>query len=281
MSPISRVRRTLARAKREALRGATHAGTSTLDAMRRGHRTVVMTPRVGLRLGNFLYLWMRAHHRTAAGSPTAALVAPGMQPWLDLLPELRGLSIDRSDMRFSDRREWDDRYLYQRFGVDFDAEQVDAFARDALVPHLVPDRSGTVVVNVRRGDYYTDFRDKYSFDQAGYIEAALELVGPAERILVVSDDPAWCSQNLDELLRASSADVEYAETDPWSNFVAVAQSARIIGANSTFSYWAGHAATVLHDDALVIMPRFHGRMGAGRTDAHQLDPRWTAIEGFH
>ena len=41
---------------------------------------------------------------------------------------------------------------------------------------FIPDESGTLVINVRRGDYYTEFIDKYAFDQAGYVCAALERV---------------------------------------------------------------------------------------------------------
>ena len=68
--------------------------------------------------------------------------------------------------------------------------------------------------------------------------------------------------------------------DPLANFHAVAQASRIIGTNSTFSYWAAYVAGVIHPAAEVVMPRFHARMAHG-TDAHQLDPRWIVVGGFH
>lgn len=269
-----------ARAKRATARGVRRTADAMLDLMRHGERAVIMTPRAGLRLGNFLYLWMQAHRRTASGRPTVALAARAMTPWLAAFPELNRLTIEREAVRFSDRRAWDAAWLYQRFGVDFTADDVSAFVRETLAHHVVPDESGTLVINVRRGDYYTDFLDKYAFDQPSYIGAALERVRPAERVLVVSDDPDWCRANLSSVIRAKSADVEFARPDPLENFLAVAGASRIIGTNSTFSYWAAYVAGVMHPEAEVVMPRFHGRMRHG-TDAHQLDPRWIAIDGFH
>jgi hypothetical protein len=279
MASASSARRKLGRAKRTVQRDLRRVSAAVVDITRRGDRTVVMTPRVGLRLGNFLYVWLRAHQRSAAGWPTRALAAPGMTPWLTAIPEMRALTVDRSEMRYSDRREWDNTFLYQRFGVDFTADQVDTFAREALGPHMTPDSSGMLVVNVRRGDYYTDFREKYAFDQVGYIRAALEVAGPADHITVVSDDAEWCRANLADLLAGVARHVDFADPEPWANLRMIAGASRIIGTNSTFSYWGAHAATALQG-ARVIMPRFHGRMGPGRTDAHQLDPRWTAIEGY-
>jgi hypothetical protein len=202
-----------------------------------------------------------------------------MAQWRTAFPELNDLTIERAAMRFRDRREWDDVWLYQRFGVDFTTEQVNAFVRATLAPHVVPDESGALVVNVRRGNYYSEFAGKYAFDQAGYVAAALERVGPMERVLVISDDPDWCLANLEPVIRSKARDVEYAPTDALANFLAIAGARRIIGTNSTFSYWAAHVASVVHPGAEVIMPRFHARM-AHATDAHQLDPRWTVIDGF-
>jgi hypothetical protein len=50
---------------------------------------VIVTPVAGLRFGNWLYLWLQAHARSAAGRPTRVQSAPGMQPWLEAFPRLR------------------------------------------------------------------------------------------------------------------------------------------------------------------------------------------------
>ena len=88
-----------------------------------------MTPRPGLRLGNFLYLWMRAHQRTAGAQPTLALEARAMGAVAQRVPRIRRLTIARDSVRFRDRREWDAAWLYQRFGVDFTADDISAFVR--------------------------------------------------------------------------------------------------------------------------------------------------------
>lgn len=263
------------------LRRTRASGRWLLNLARRGKRSVITTPHVGLRLGNFLYVWLHAYVRSVPGRPVVALAAPGMTPWLDAFPRLGDLTVDQHDVRFADRREWDQRYLYQRFGFDFDAEDLLAFVSDYLAPHVKPDLTGTIVVNVRRGDYYTDFYDKYAFDQAGYIAAAMECITTGSAVTVVSDDPGWCKKHLDDVLRRAGRTVRYDDADPLQNFLTLCGASRLIGSNSTFSYWGAYVANVVHPDATIVMPRFHGRMAEGQTDAHQLDPRWIAIDGFH
>ncbi|GAA3635367.1 hypothetical protein GCM10022200_18350 [Microbacterium awajiense] len=250
--------------------------------LRRGDRVVVMTPLAGLRFGNWLYLWLDAHQRAAAGEPTRVLEAPGMAMWLDEFPRLRKLTVSASEMRFHDRREWNDDSWTQRFGIDFDRVSVDAFVRETLIPELSEDLGDTLVVNVRRGDYYSDpvHRKRYGWDVPGYLAEALGRTARAERVRVVSDDAHWCREHLDTLLSAHSSQVDYDEPDPVANFRAIAAARRLIGTNSTFSYWGGYVAGARFDSPEVIMPRFHGRFEVG-TDAYQLDPKWTVIDGHH
>jgi hypothetical protein len=267
------------RTGRRVVREAGRLGTKAVDAMRRGDRTVITTPPTGLRLGNLLYVWLQADRRTRAGMPTLALEVRAMKPWLTAFPELSALTVRQDSVQFPDRRAWDETWLYQRFGIDFNATDVAAFVDETLAPHVVPDRTGRLVINVRRGDYYSDHAAKYAFDQVGYVGAALEQIEPAEHVLVVSDDADWCRANLDAVIRSRAGHVDYARSDPLENFLAVAGAERIIGTNSTFSYWGAYVAGVVHTDAEVVMPRFHARMPHG-SRAHQLDPDWTVIEGF-
>lgn len=240
-----------------------------------------MTPPVGLRLGNWLYLWLRAHEESSRGRPTVVLSAPDMSPWLDAFPHLRSLTIEHRDLRFHDRRVWDHEYRYQRYGVDFTRTGLEAFVKDAIAPQLLSTGSSDLVVNVRRGDYFTDAaaQAKFGFDQVGYLREALRLAGSADRIFVVSDDPGWCRRNLDDVLRMFAREVEFAPRDPLGNFRQIAGARRLIGMNSTFSYWGAYVAGTLDEAAVIVMPRFHARMD-GVSDAYQLDPRWIAIEGF-
>lgn len=257
------------------------ATTLTLDAMRRGDRTLIKTPPAGMRFGNWLYLWLDAHARTAAGEPTVVLEAPGMDVWLDAFPSLRGLTVSREEVRFHDRREWEQGSWKQRFGVDFTRESLDSFIADHLVPYIPADHSGTLVINVRRGDYYSSpgLRERYGFDQLGYLGEALERVGRVDRALLVSDDPDWCRENLSGIVGGYAGAVDIAERDPLANFTTVAAASRIIGTNSTFTYWGAYIAGVLHESPVIVMPRFHGRLPEGQ-DAYQLDPTWTIVDGY-
>lgn len=258
------------------------AYTVTADGLRRGDRVVVMTPPGGLRFGNWLYLWLDAHQRTAAGEPTFVLEAPGMTPWLQEFPLLRDLTVTRDSLRFHDRREWNEESWNQRFGVDFTRSTLDAFIGSTLVPDMHGDTGERLVINVRRGDYFSDphHAARYGWDISGYLVDALAVAGPAERALVVSDDAQWCQDELDGLIRAMVPDVDYDEPDPAANFRSIAGARRLIGTNSTFSYWGGYVAGARFGSPQVIMPRFHARLATG-SDAYQLDPSWIAIDGHH
>ena len=142
---------------------------------------------------------------------------------------------------------------------------MDAFISDCLAPYVHADNMGMLVINVRRGDYYSDptHRARYGFDQLGYVKDALERVGPVDRTLIVSDDPDWCRENLLEMVEATSSTVDFADRNPVSNFEAVASASRIIGTNSTFSYWGAYVSGVVHASPVVVMPRFHGRLPEG------------------
>lgn len=268
------------RAARHVAWRAERVRVTAVDLLRRGDRTVITTPEVGLRFGNWLYLWMVAHARTAAGSPTVIREVDDMRPWLERFPRLRDLTVADGEVRFHDRRDWEGEFRYQRFGVDFSRAELRAFVREVLAPDIRSDPSHRVVINIRRGDYYEgDFRRRYGFDLEGYVSAGLSLIGLTDRILVVSDDPAWCREHLGAILAQSAPSVVYADHDPIGNFIAVAAGRRLIGTNSTFSYWGGYVSDALHADAEIVMPRFHARMEGG-SDAFQLDPDWTIVDGY-
>lgn len=254
--------------------------------VQRGHRIVRMTPD-GLGFGNFLYLWLRSDLLQREGHDYRVLHVSAMDPWLELLPTVRDqLLVLREDVRVWDRR---DPSWGQRFGEEFTRQQLRDFIRQHLLPSELtrPEaaRPRSVTVNVRRGDYYSDpvFRGRYSFDIEAYLDEALgrsvDVGGPVDHVLVVSDGIEWCRTRLDRMLSRGGAEVEYApqSASPASNFHVVSTSSRIIGTNSTFSYWAGYVSNVIHGPhSQVVMPAFHARhMDGGR--AYQLDPTWEII----
>lgn len=251
------------------------------EGLRRGDRRIIMTPREGLRFGNWLYLWLDAHQRQVAGSPTLVRHVTGMELWLAEFPRLSAMTIQDSALRFHDRREWDDTMSWsQRFGTDFTRETLARFIGDVFTD-IAPQDPERLVVNVRRGDYYQrpELQQRYGFDQVGYLSAALDVIGEASDALVVSDDPEWCRIHLTDTLRRRGIEPRYMTADPASNFRAVAGARRLVGMNSTFSYWGAYIASASPGGAQVVFPRFHARTPEG-SDAHQLDPRWIILDGY-
>lgn len=265
---------------RSALAIGRESWESRVDPLRPGPRVILRTPPAGMRVGNLLYLWLQAHLRRVGGGDVSVLESPAMLPWWEAFPQTRALSIRRGAMKFRDQREWDGVWLYQRFGVDFTRTQLQSFIRDVFADRVRAEPDLPLVINVRRGDFYgTEFEAKHGFQIIPYLATALEHFPDARQALVVSDDETWCRQNLASLLRLHLERVDYAAPHPLENLLTIARAGSIIGANSTFSYWGAYVADALHQDARIVMPRFHARMPHG-TDAHQLDPRWVAIDGF-
>lgn len=230
----------------------------------RGGSSVIWTPDHGLGFGNLLYLLLQAHAREDG---TRVLLTDPLRPWLETFPELRELVVERSTVSWRSPREWNATpRLYQRFGTDYSITNLDTFVGKYLRPYI-PLHRHRLVVNVRRGDYYTTYREKYAMDVAGYVREALRRCSGVAP-LIVSDEPEWCRKNL------SLSDAIFARVDPVSNFFAVATADCLVGTNSTFSYWGGYVS-----GGRVIVPAFHSRdLPDGRAD--QLDPRWEAIDGY-
>jgi hypothetical protein len=211
------------------------------------------------------------------------LEAPVMESWFERFPGLRDrLTVGRAEVSWSDRRRW---LWYSRYGEDFSRAELNRFI-DEFLPQpeaRLAGLSGEVVINVRRGDYYDlpHFRGTYSFDIAGYVEIALQrclAASPIDRVLFVSDGLDWCRLKLDGLARRFTSEVSYFPGGPQESFDRIAGSQRLIGTNSSFSYWGGYVASFLHDGrAHVVMPRFHARLGE-EWSAYQLDPAWDVVD---
>ena len=72
-----------------------------------------------------------------------------------------------------------------------------------------------MVVNVRRGDYYSEphLRRTYAFDVAGYVEEALGRMATSSAIpevAFVSDGLEWCRAHLDTVASRFTPRVAYA-----------------------------------------------------------------------
>lgn len=265
---------------------ASFAQKTAKTMLRRGRRTVLLTEEWP-RFGNFLYFWLHAYVNQRSGSDYRVMRNTTTEDWLRELPEVRSqLTIPRGALRAWDQREWPQPpEYYQRFGSDYSRSLLHDFVRGMLLgsPLLAGVDDGVqdagVVVNVRRGDYTLPGHWRnFGFDLEPYLTEALRRA--AERraipgILVVSDDPPWCRENIDHRLR-QFAPTRYADHSiPREDFRAICGARTLVCANSTFSYWGGYVSNVLRDSH-VIAPDFHARLVNGGV-AYQLDPTWDVV----
>lgn len=259
--------------------------------VRHGSRTVLWTQPTA-HLGNFLYEWMHTYCWQRQGMDILCLRTPPMEPWVTVFGEpALALLVAPAELRLSDRRELG---LHNEFGEGFGLSDLDTFIEGFIVPSgaVDPDsvpsrlRTGTdgVVLNVRRGDYFTDpeNRAKYAFDVDEYLIDALAASrragGDIKKMVVVSDGIEWCRENLAWLAEHCEELVwEDEGLPPEAHLAILANAPRLILTNSTFSYWGGYLSRWrFGDPRQIVAPWFHIRTELGGA-AWQLDPDWTVV----
>ena len=157
-----------------------------LDTVRHSREKVYIAPPFS-RGGNWLYLLatVDADRRADAGDFSYMLNTAGLEPWLTEFPALQELMMDPKDFKF----------LHRRYsGLDTNVEDsfapgsLEIFARERLlssehfrqriltVGNIVG--SNTVVLSIRRGDYYSvpAIRQRYGIDTVAYVREALDQV---------------------------------------------------------------------------------------------------------
>ncbi|MEA3550262.1 alpha-1,2-fucosyltransferase [Pseudarthrobacter sp. C1] len=144
----------------------------------------------------------------------------------------------------------------------------------------------SVVVNVRRGDYYSvpRFHRNYGMDIKSYVQSALSeaaALSNFQHVRIVSDDPQWCRENLRQLEHYGSVDFGPDHRTPMSDLAVLSTADTLVLANSTFSYWGAYINGFLHrnEQSQIWAPRFHARFH-NHGNAWQLDPQWNVIESL-
>lgn len=258
------------------------AKASVLTPLRRGGRQVVLSENF-MGLGNLLYvaLWV-----AQAPDTRTMLETPKLAAWYPAFPRLRELTIPRVDLPFRAARIDSISTSFGRFGTDFTKAQLQDFCRDYLVGASVPPTTDRLVVNVRRGDYYTDpgARGHYAIDTEAFLRTSLRLVQeqePVRAIHVVSDGIEWCEERLQWLADVAPVTFSAPSDAPADNLWAVVGARRIVIMNSTFSYWAGYLHDVVHPggESQVWAPRFFSRSQADHA-SWSLDPGWSIVESI-
>lgn len=262
------------------LRGTLHAVRS-----RPGARRVQFIPPLG-RGGNLMYLWQWAHLARLEGQRAFVLDTPVGHDWLQEFPLLPPLTLPPDDLRFLDARVLACHFC---FDLDFDREQNARFCRDLVssspsfrsrlrhvADHLGPE---TVVVNVRRGDYYSDPRFTWAFgiDVVSHVRDALQILDrdgiALDDIVIVSDDVPWCLGNLADVLPARPRIVP-GRTGAFDDLAVLSSARTLVLANSTFSYWGSYIAGSRIPGHTAIAPSHHERLDTGGTSSPMFDPHW-------
>lgn len=257
---------------------------------------VLWTPS-GARFGNLLYFFLRAYRAQQSGSPYFVLATDNSAELTRVWPRLAALTIMERSVGFLSESEHVNRFYFQRFGTDFTGSELSSFVSDRLLSSSIfrgvladansgyPDTS--LVVNVRRGDYYSKPRNRaiYGFNIPSFVdEAVSSLAGsgcPLEQIHVVSDDPLWCRNALAFLSSRCSSLTFSGGDSAIRDFAVVANARWRVLANSSFSYWSAYVGDRLDDGrpSVTVAPMLFDRsVNDGR--AWQLDPNWLVITGI-
>ncbi len=262
------------------------AKSRALTTIRRGDPVSWVPDWMGL--GNLLYQGLWAFEGHTHRESRRVLLHPKREAAVALFPTLRErYFIPRDRVPFTARRvmPWREESPQP---VPYQPAELRSFIREVLLSGspvaLDPDglSKDDVIVNVRRGDYYSvpQHEAEFGMDQVAYIRAAISrtaaLSGPLSRIVVISDGLDWCRERLGPVL-GLHGEVVYKDGDLFHDLRAVVHARRLIITNSTFSYWGGYIGDELHPGRLVIAPALFSRnLNGGR--AHQLRPSWTVLE---
>lgn len=264
---------------------------SILKFVRTGPETVVLTPPVA-RGGNWLYEWLRAEQIAQdTHSPAFLIETQGMEPWLAEFPKLKELTKDSSHLRFRSMRVIG---VSQKIRELFSDQEVNNFIDKYLLSDSFVRRqeraketvtSESLVINIRRGDYYSNpvvHRD-FGIDTVLYVKTALDLAvkdHAPNNIVVVSDDLNWCKENLAFLTEVAPTTFEKLGSDMFDDLAAVSVASRLILTNTTFGYWGAYIANRA-GQCSIYAPNIHERdksTTSPRNNApHQHQTSWIQV----
>jgi Glycosyl transferase family 11 len=114
----------------------------------------------------------------------------------------------------------------------------------------------TVCLHVRRADYVSHAisAQVHGFVGLDYYRSALEHIveaGVTPRLLVISDEPEWCSQHLD--LGYPMTVVDRLPGRSYEDMLLMSKCRYIVIANSSFSWWGAWLSDAL--DKIVVAPK--------------------------
>ncbi|MBB5832775.1 alpha-1,2-fucosyltransferase [Brachybacterium aquaticum] len=279
---------------------STAAVTSAKDLLRRAVTTPIGAatgaPRVHvasplIRGGNFLYYWMWAAGMDSERRPARVQLQESIQDWLAEFPLAAQLTVAKGEVPLL-RTEWVSGRRH-RFGVDFDRSDVTSFSHRLIEssPRFLDRRErlrsliddGTIVINVRRGDYYQyeHLSSTYGLANELYVPAAVRLAAEAgrgsERFFLVSDDIPWCREHVSPALDGKVI-IDDGRSGPFDDLAALSLARTSVITNSTFSFWGAFLAAATRNDHIGIAPPYHLRDEDGHRNREAFDPDWLTVE---
>lgn len=137
-----------------------------------------------------------------------------------------------------------------------------------------------VAIHVRRGDYVTHplYSKVLGALDVGYYQTALERIEEERgknqfKVYVVSDDPAWCKENL----KLSNSMNVIESSDPISDLYLLIHADAAIISNSTFGWWGGFLGS---KDRMVFAPA-NWSMDPDYSPERIQIPSWISVDnGF-
>ncbi|MDO5618397.1 alpha-1,2-fucosyltransferase [Kocuria sp.] len=262
-----------------------------------GQRTIILAPDVS-RGGNLLYSWAWAHTLNCLHGEGTALVEQNRHAtlWLNEFPDLQPLTVDHQQIRLLDKRHTESLMYY---GDPLTDANIRAFVKQRLLtsPTFAKRISrvraamgeNPLVINVRRGDYYTDssLTARYGIDVRKHVREALTLLGYQDvdkpHAFIISDNPHWCLTHLSDLANLHSV-ADGPGPGMFNDLAAIAVASQVVLANSTFSYWGQFISRGLGVQQQAVAPHGHERhVDTGHIVMNLLDPTWgrtTATPGL-
>ncbi len=175
---------------------------------------------------------------------------------------------------FQDVRYFEDHTLELSQFLKFRPSVIEEVQR--RVPEVLePD---SVAVHIRRQDYLM-LSDIYNILDTTYYLNALNILEPAEVVIIVTDDKEWCKKYLVHKIKTRVVMSPF--SDPLLDFVLLHLARKQVSANSSFSWWAAFLHIVFGNAKRpVVFPKIWmkntSRLGvSGYTPSLMLD--WKSI----
>lgn len=138
--------------------------------------------------------------------------------------------------------------------------------------------TGAIALHVRWGDYL-NLREVYGITPADYYRRGVELIerqtGGGRPVWLFSDDPIGAAEYLADAVELSHVVVSPESSTPLENMLLLSQATALVGANSTFSWWAAFLSDAPPGSIVFPRPLFGP---AGPPEPKDwLQPDWVQI----